>query len=46
MNADPDFHPLAAAWLDGNATPPEQKLLREILDGSAQMGEYAAPQAF
>lgn len=42
MKADPDFHPLAAAWLDGTATPPEQKLLGEILHGPDMMREYAA----
>ena len=42
MNNDPDFHPLAAAWLDGTATPPEQKLLGEILHGPDTMPEYAA----
>jgi len=42
MNADPDFQPLAAAWLDGTATPPEQKLLGEILHGPDTMREYAA----
>jgi hypothetical protein len=42
MNADPDFHPLAAAWLNGSATPPEQSLLGEILHGPDMMREYAA----
>lgn len=43
MNPDPDFHPLASAWLDGTATPPEQQLLGEILRNSPDMmREYAA----
>ncbi len=42
MKADPDFHPIAAAWLDGTATPPEQRLLSEILHTAGNVEEYAA----
>ena len=43
MKADPDFHPIAAAWLEGAATPPEQRLLDELLAaGPAAMEDYAA----
>lgn len=42
MSTDPDFHPLAGAWLDGTAAPPEQKLLGEILYIPDLMREYAA----
>ncbi len=42
MKADPDFHPIAAAWLDGTATTPEQRLLSEILHTDGNVEEYAA----
>ncbi len=42
MKADPDFHPIASAWLDGTATPPEQRLLSEILHTDGNVEEYAA----
>lgn len=42
MSTDPDFPPLAAAWLEGTATLPEQKLLGEILHSPDMMHEYAA----
>ena len=31
MKNDPDFNPVAGAWLDGRASQPEQSILRDIL---------------
>ncbi len=43
MKSDPDFHPLAGAWLDGTAAPTENRLLDELLAGDPRvMDEYAA----
>ncbi len=43
MKTDPDFHPAAAAWLDGRADPPQQLLLQEILAAEPDpMPEFAA----
>lgn len=43
MKADPDFHPLAAAWLHSDASAPQTRLLNEILAHSGQeMDEFAA----
>lgn len=43
MKLDPDFHPLAAKWLDGQATPPEQAVLQDILEADpAAVDEFAA----
>ncbi|RYD32515.1 MAG: hypothetical protein EOP86_15490, partial [Verrucomicrobiaceae bacterium] len=43
MKTDPDFHPLAARWLDGQATASEQTVLQEILsENPAAMTEFAA----
>ena len=42
MKADPDFHPIASAWLAGTAMPPEQRLLSEILHTDGNVEEYAA----
>ncbi|MES2707710.1 MAG: hypothetical protein V4726_14040 [Verrucomicrobiota bacterium] len=43
MKTDPDFHPLAAKWLDGQASPPERAVLQEILSADPEaMEEFAA----
>lgn len=42
MNTDPDFYPLASTWLEGTATPAEQRVLSEILHRPEMMEEYAA----
>ena len=43
MKADPDFHPIASAWLDGTAAPPEQRLLDELLAaGPDAVEDFAA----
>ena len=43
MKTDPDFHPVASAWLDGRASQPEQSILREILPAEpGVMKEFAA----
>ncbi len=43
MKTEPDFHPVASAWLDGRASQPEQSILREILPAEpGVMKEFAA----
>lgn len=43
MKTDPDFHPLAGRWLDGQATVSEQTVLHEILaEDAGAMTEFAA----
>ena len=42
MKTDPDFHPVATAWLEGRASQPEHGILREILSGEpGVMREFA-----
>jgi hypothetical protein len=41
MKTDPDFHPTAARWLDGQSTGLEQTILQETLTDRSAMKEFA-----